>query len=133
MLYHLSWELLKQKVQWKLLEGMSSEQVGRLERRLPFLATVANVSPFIGLLGTVWGIMAAFRDIGLQGAANLAVVAPGIAEALVATAAGLAAAIPAVVAYNYFNARINGFQRDLERFAAELAAVLAAGREARAV
>lgn len=110
---------------WKLLDGMVGEQVARMERHLGFLATVANVSPFIGLLGTVWGIMDAFRSIGLEGSANLAVVAPGIAAALIATAAGLGAAIPAVMAYNYFLARADAVQREVERFAAELAAVLA--------
>ncbi len=110
---------------WKLLDGMVSEQVARVQQHLSFLATVANVSPFIGLLGTVWGIMDAFRSIGLEGSANLAVVAPGIAAALIATAAGLGAAIPAVMAYNYFLGRSDAAQRDVERFAAELAAELA--------
>ena len=66
---------------------------------VPFLATTGNTTPFIGLFGTVWGIMNSFHDIGLKGSANLAVVAPGISEALVATAAGLAVAIPAVIAF----------------------------------
>lgn len=109
---------------WKVLEGMAGEQVAKMEKYLSFLATVANVSPFVGLLGTVWGIMDAFRSIGVQGSANLAVVAPGIAEALITTAAGLAAAIPAVVAYNYFLSRLDAVQRQVEQFAAELAAVL---------
>ena len=73
----------------------------KLERALGFLATTGSTTPFIGLFGTVWGIMDAFRGIGMRGSATLAVVAPGISEALIATAAGLAAAIPAVVAYNY--------------------------------
>ena len=110
---------------WKLLDGMVGEQVARVQKHLGFLATVANVSPFVGLLGTVWGIMDAFRSIGLEGSANLAVVAPGIAAALIATAAGLGAAIPAVMAYNYFLARSDAVQREVERFAAELAAELA--------
>jgi len=109
---------------WKVLDSMITEQVGKLSKHLSFLATVANVSPFVGLLGTVWGIMAAFHNIGLRGSANLAVVAPGIAEALIATAAGLAAAIPAVIAYNFFLSRIDSIQREVERFSAELVVVL---------
>jgi len=77
------------------------EQI-RLRQGLTFLATVGNTAPFIGLFGTVWGIMRAFHDIGLKGSASLTEVAPGISEALVATAFGLAAAIPAVIGYNYF-------------------------------
>ncbi|HOE18135.1 MAG TPA: protein TolQ [Syntrophorhabdaceae bacterium] len=83
-----------------------SEESTRLERRLSFLATTANASPFIGLFGTVWGIMDSFREIGVRGTTSLAVVAPGISEALIATAMGLAAAIPAVLAYNYFSGRL---------------------------
>jgi len=115
----------------KLLEGMAGLHMARLERYLPFLATVANVSPFLGLLGTVWGIITAFFEIGLQGSASLAVVAPGMAEALSTTAFGLGAAIPAVIAYNYFNSRLNGVERELERFVAELAVVLTADNESR--
>jgi biopolymer transport protein TolQ len=112
---------------WKRLDGEITEHVGAMEKHLSFLATVGNVSPFIGLLGTVWGIMDAFRDIGQQGSASLAVVAPGIAEALVTTAAGLAAAIPAVVAYNYFLNQIDAAERQAERVAAEIAPVLLDG------
>jgi len=83
-----------------------SEESSRLERRLTFLATTANAAPFIGLFGTVWGIMDSFREIGLRGSTSLSVVAPGISEALIATAIGLATAIPAVLAYNYFNGRL---------------------------
>jgi biopolymer transport protein TolQ len=82
-----------------------SEESETLERRLSFLATTANTAPFIGLFGTVWGIMDSFREIGVKGTTSLAVVAPGISEALIATAIGLATAIPAVLAYNYFNSR----------------------------
>ncbi|MEN6616281.1 MAG: MotA/TolQ/ExbB proton channel family protein [Syntrophorhabdus sp.] len=78
----------------------------KLERRLSFLATTANTAPFIGLFGTVWGIMDSFREIGVRGTTSLAVVAPGISEALIATALGLATAIPAVLAYNYFLGRL---------------------------
>lgn len=85
--------------------AISDESV-KLERRLSFLATVANTAPFIGLFGTVWGIMDAFREIGIRGTTSLAVVAPGISEALIATALGLATAIPAVLAYNYFLGRL---------------------------
>ena len=75
----------------------SNVEINKLERRVPFLATTASIAPFIGLFGTVWGIMSAFQGIGQTGSTNLGVVAPGIAEALIATAAGLVAAIPAVL------------------------------------
>ncbi len=84
------------------------------------LATTGSTTPFIGLFGTVWGIMDAFRGIGMRGSATLAVVAPGISEALIATAAGLAAAIPAVVAYNYYINRIKVLSAEMENFSAEL-------------
>ena len=90
------------------------------ERSIQFLATTANTAPFIGLFGTVWGIMNTFRSIGLKGAANLAVVAPGIAEALVATAMGLFAAIPAVVGYNHLQARIDRLIQSTESFSIDL-------------
>ena len=98
------------------LKRAEIDQVNRMERALGFLATTGNTSPFIGLFGTVWGIMDSFRGIGLKGAANLAVVAPGISEALVATAAGLAAAIPAVVAFNHFNQRISALRAEMDIF-----------------
>jgi biopolymer transport protein TolQ len=91
----------------------------RLERRVTFLATTASVTPFVGLFGTVWGIMTAFGDIGRMGSANLAVVAPGISEALVTTAAGLAAAIPAAVFYNYYSSRIRVLGSMMDDFALE--------------
>jgi biopolymer transport protein TolQ len=91
-------------------------EIARLERYLPFLATTASSTPFIGLFGTVWGIMAAFHGIGKQGSASLAVVAPGISEALVATAAGLAAAIPAVIGYNYFVNRVKHWATEMDGF-----------------
>ncbi len=103
-----------------------TEQVQRLSRSLSFLATCGNTAPFIGLFGTVWGIMTAFHRIGLQGSASLATVAPGIAEALIATAAGLAAAIPAVMAYNYFLGRLRRLEADLQGFAGELLGLLKA-------
>lgn len=85
-----------------------------------FLATVGNTSPFIGLFGTVWGIMNSISEIGNMGSANLAVVAPGIAEALVTTAIGLVVAIPAVIAFNSFVSKINKLEADLQGFAADL-------------
>jgi biopolymer transport protein TolQ len=94
--------------------------VARLEQGLPFLATTASVAPFVGLFGTVWGIMQSFHAIGQRGGASLAVVGPGLSEALVATAVGLAAAIPAVVAYNHYLNRIRRIEEELENFAEEL-------------
>jgi len=91
-----------------------------LERYLTFLASTGSTAPFIGLFGTVWGIMTAFRNIGATGSANLATVAPGIAEALIATAVGLFAAIPAVVAYNFFLQRIRVLTADMDNFSADL-------------
>lgn len=91
----------------------------RLASSLGVLATTGSATPFIGLFGTVWGIMASFQNIGERGSASLAVVAPGISEALVATAAGLAAAIPAVIFYNYFSNRVAAFESDVESFSAD--------------
>ncbi len=91
-----------------------------MERYLPFLATTASSAPFIGLFGTVWGIMTSFQGIGAQGSANLAVVAPGISEALIATAAGLGAAIPAVIGYNFFVNRVKRWAVEMDGFALEL-------------
>ncbi len=95
----------------------------RISSLVPFLATVGNTAPFIGLFGTVWGIMSSFQNIGLTQSASLAAVAPGISEALIATAAGLAAAIPAVIAYNYFTHQIDSIERDLEEFSPEFVSV----------
>jgi len=92
----------------------------RLAQLVSFLATAGNTAPFIGLFGTVWGIMSTFQGIGLSGSASLAVVAPGISEALVATAAGLAVAIPSVIAYNYFNDRIRVLNSELQSFSSDL-------------
>ncbi|MBA4390081.1 MAG: Tol-Pal system subunit TolQ [Syntrophus sp. (in: bacteria)] len=89
-----------------ILKITIAEESVKLERRLTFLATTANTAPFIGLFGTVWGIMDSFREIGVKGTTSLAVVAPGISEALIATAIGLATAIPAVLAYNYCLGRL---------------------------
>jgi biopolymer transport protein TolQ len=101
------------------LKRASIDQTNRLERAVSFLATTGNTTPFIGLFGTVWGIMESFRGIGLKGSANLAVVAPGISEALIATAAGLAAAIPAVVAFNYFSHKISELRAEMDIFTSD--------------
>ena len=102
---------LERSIAWN-----ATSQVRRLERGMPFLATTGSATPFIGLFGTVVGIIAAFQSIGEAGQASLAVVGPGIAEALVATAVGLLAAIPATIAYNAFGGRIDGLLAMLERF-----------------
>ena len=101
------------------LERTGAEEVNRLEKAIVFLATTGNISPFFGLLGTVWGIMNAFASIGVRGSATLAVVAPGIAEALIATIAGLAVAIPAVMAYNFFNNKLKVISTQVDNFALE--------------
>jgi len=108
-------------------------QSSRLERGLTLLATTGNASPFIGLFGTVWGIMTSFRAIGMKGSASLAVVAPGIAEALIAMAAGLAAAIPAVVAFNYFTRRIRTSQMEMGNFISDFVGSLDKGLTRRAL
>lgn len=100
----------------RAMRRTASLEIARLERYLPFLATTASAAPFIGLFGTVWGIMTAFHGIGKQGSASLAVVAPGISEALVATAAGLGAAIPAVIGYNYFVNRVKHWATEMDGF-----------------
>ena len=94
-------------------------EITRMAQLVPFLATTGSTTPFIGLFGTVWGIMNSFHGIGLRGSASLAVVAPGISEALVATAAGLAAAIPAVIAFNYFMQKIRMIETELRSFSAD--------------
>jgi biopolymer transport protein TolQ len=90
-----------------------------LTKGTAFLATTASASPFIGLFGTVWGIMVAFTDIGSSGSTSIVAVAPGIAEALINTSAGLAAAIPALVGYNYFGARLRASRAEMEDFILE--------------
>jgi len=97
-----------------------SVELRRLVQLVPFLATAGNTAPFIGLFGTVWGIMDTFHGIGLSGSASLAVVAPGISEALIATAAGLAVAIPSVIGYNYFTDRIRVLDSELQSFSSDL-------------
>jgi len=96
-----------------------SEELAKLERNMSWLATVASVSPFIGLFGTVLGIIRAFQDLGMQGSASLRAVAPGIAEALIATAVGLAAAIPAAIFYNHFSHTIREIGARLDDFSLE--------------
>ena len=100
----------------RALHRAQTNELTHLESRVPFLATTGSAAPFVGLFGTVWGIMNSFRAIGEKGAANLATVAPGIAEALIATAIGLMAAIPAVMAYNYFVRRIKVLTSEMEGF-----------------
>jgi biopolymer transport protein TolQ len=97
----------------------SGVELAKLERHVPFLATTASITPFIGLFGTVWGIMGSFASIGAAGSAGLSVVAPGIADALVATAAGLFAAIPAVYFYNLFTQRVKEFASSMDDFSLE--------------
>ncbi|WP_028581282.1 protein TolQ [Desulfogranum japonicum] len=91
----------------------------RMSKSLGFLATTGSSTPFIGLFGTVWGIMTSFQDIGVRGSASLAVVAPGISEALVATAAGLAVAIPAVIFFNHFSNTVAGWESDIDNFSSD--------------
>lgn len=104
----------------RALRRASGQEVARLERYLPFLATTASATPFIGLFGTVWGVITAFHGIGQQGSASLAVVAPGISEALIATAAGLGAAIPAVMGYNFFVSRVRHWATEMDGFILDL-------------
>lgn len=103
----------------RALRKASDIEISRLESRLTFLATVGSVGPFVGLFGTVWGIMSSFQQIGQTGTASLAVVAPGIAEALIATGVGLAAAIPATIGYNLFITRIKRQELSLNNFASD--------------
>jgi len=107
-----------ENIQRALRRSITTE-LTRLNQMVPFLATTGNATPFIGLFGTVWGIMNSFHGIGLRGSASLAVVAPGISEALVATAAGLAAAIPAVIAFNFFTQKIRVIETELQSFSAD--------------
>lgn len=101
---------------YRALLRSSTSEVAALESHLGWLATTASAAPFVGLFGTVWGIMNSFQSIGASGAANLATVGPGISEALITTATGIAAAIPAVVAYNHFAGQIKRLAVDMECF-----------------
>jgi len=103
----------------RALRRATTSEITRLEKYLTFLATTGSTAPFIGLFGTVWGIMTAFKGIGETGSASLAVVAPGIAEALVATAVGLVAAIPAVMGYNHFQHKIKVLISEMDSFSTE--------------
>jgi biopolymer transport protein TolQ len=104
----------------RVLRNASDREMNELENRLNFLATTGSTGPFIGLFGTVWGIMGSFQKIGATGSASLAVVAPGISEALIATAIGLLAAIPAVIFYNHFSTQLNSVDMDLSQFQSDL-------------
>lgn len=103
----------------RTLRKSELQEINHYGSSLPFLATAGSATPFIGLFGTVWGIMVSFHDIGLRGSASLAVVAPGISEALVATAAGLAVAIPSVIFYNYFANKLSYVESDLHTFSTD--------------
>lgn len=103
---------------------IANSEVERLQSQLSFLATTASATPFIGLFGTVIGIIKAFEEIGKMGSTDLSIVAPGIAEALIATAMGLAAAIPAVIGYNYFVNQIKSFATDMDDFASEVISLI---------
>ncbi|OEU73658.1 MAG: protein TolQ [Desulfuromonadales bacterium C00003093] len=103
----------------RALRRATTQETLRLEKYLTFLATTGSTAPFIGLFGTVWGIMGAFHGIGQTGSASLAVVAPGISEALIATAIGLAAAIPAVMGYNHFLNKVNVLIGEMDNFSQE--------------
>jgi len=100
----------------RMLSQTSLQEITRLEKSLIFLATTGSTTPFIGLFGTVWGVMTSFHGIGLKGSASISVVAPGISEALIATAAGLAAAVPAVIFYNYFINRVRVTANEMDNF-----------------
>jgi biopolymer transport protein TolQ len=104
------------------MQMASAEEVQKLEQLMPWLATTGTVTPFIGLFGTVWGVMDAFAGLGTAGSASLPAVAPGIAEALITTAAGLFTAIPAVIGYNHFLSRIRQAASRMDNFAVEFAA-----------
>lgn len=110
------------------LARVAAEEVARLERALTFLATTGSTTPFIGLFGTVWGVMGAFQGIGARGSTSIGVVAPGIAEALIATAAGLAAAIPAVIAFNYYVNRVKAAATQMDSFADEFLGIVRRAR-----
>ena len=109
----------------------ASEELTRLESRLTWLATTGSVAPFVGLFGTVWGIIDAFHGLGNAGAATLRAVAPGISEALITTAAGLFAAVPAVVAYNLFLQQIREFAARMDDFSLELLNIIDRNGDAR--
>ena len=100
----------------RILSQTTLQEITRLEKSLTFLATTGSTAPFIGLFGTVWGVMTSFQGIGAKGSASISVVAPGISEALIATAAGLAAAVPAVIFYNHFVNRVRVTANEMDNF-----------------
>jgi biopolymer transport protein TolQ len=108
----------------RALQKASNQEIAKMESMMSFLATTGSVTPFIGLFGTVWGIMDAFTRIGIVRSASLVTVAPGIAEALIATAVGLFAAVPAVIAYNYFLGRIKDVITEMEDFTFEFIGIV---------
>ena len=116
-------EAVMQGVQRAMRVALTREEA-RLEMHLPFLATVGSTSPYVGLFGTVWGIMNSFRSLANMSQATIASVAPGISEALVATAMGLFAAIPAVISYNRFSARVDALMKRYDAFSDELTTIL---------
>ena len=113
---------------FRALNRASVDELAALEKHLGWLASTASAAPFVGLFGTVWGIMNSFQNIGATGNANLAVVAPGISEALITTAAGIAAAVPAVIAYNYFAGQLKKTATDMETFAHDFIAIVQRGK-----
>ncbi len=124
----------KEALRGRIAVAMDSQialEADDIAERLNFLATVGSVAPFVGLFGTVWGIMNSFFQIGAQESSSLAVVAPGISEALFATAIGLFAAIPAVIAYNRFSHRVDRYEARLQRFADKLSATFSRQLEQR--
>lgn len=122
--YFKKGKLLKESLWLKKAQSLTEDSLFFLESKLSFLATVGSSAPFIGLLGTVWGIMMSFHKIALSGSASLSVVAPGLSEALIATAMGLFAAIPASIAYNIFTRSLSQQERYLENFNNDLLEVL---------
>lgn len=122
-------KLLKESLWLKKAQSLTEDSLFFLENKLSFLATVGSSAPFIGLLGTVWGIMMSFHKIALSGSASLSVVAPGLSEALIATAVGLFAAIPASIAYNTFIRSLSRQERYLENFNNDLLEILTENNE----
>lgn len=106
------------------MERMKITEISELETSLPILSTFVSVSPFLGLLGTVWGIMEAFLDIRIRGSAHITIVAPGISDALITTVYGLLVAIPALIFYNILRSRVNNFNSELNKFISEVFARL---------
>jgi biopolymer transport protein TolQ len=104
----------------RIVKSAIQDEIAHQEQQIHLLATIGNTAPFVGLFGTVWGIMGAFQEIGRQGTANIASVGPGVAEALITTAAGLFVAIPAVIAYNIFVNRLREMEGQMELFGAEI-------------